>query len=333
MSPEQEDIMTRALVTDCEVRAIDKEARTATFVAATERGVDTWDGKEYLRMTGAVLTRFRSNPVVLDTHNRYEAGAVIGKAVVKILGRVLEATITFAETNRAETIWQLVKTGFLKALSVGFMPDRSKALLLAEGEMDGEGVNQIVGPATIFRKWELYEISVVPVPADKDALRRSFFNERNRHESEPQSIVMGLVNIIQSLASGQNKEDKTMSEEIPKVETPPESPAEPVVKKQTAEVVEIPEERAARVAEAKRREFVALAPKECENLADQLVLEGATLEVARKRFLEVLEQRSTSVGTPEPKPVIKTGPEGKTEGVETRMADVSDDELTRAITG
>ena len=89
-------IFTRGLLEHVEVREIDIEKRTALFVAATEYGVETWSGREYLRMTGLNLDRFNLNPVVLDTHNRNEAGDIVGRAELTIKNKELLARITFA---------------------------------------------------------------------------------------------------------------------------------------------------------------------------------------------------------------------------------------------
>ncbi|MCP4591818.1 MAG: hypothetical protein GY842_13865 [bacterium] len=166
----------RGLLDRVQIRGIDADKRTATFVAATENGVETYYGTEHLRMAGVDLARFRRNPVVLDTHNRYEAGAVIGKAAVKIEGRNLIAKITFADTARAEEVWRLVSTGFLQALSIGFIA--RDVQVLDEAESAGDGAERIEGPARVVRAWELYEVSVVPVPADAEALQRSFFERQ-----------------------------------------------------------------------------------------------------------------------------------------------------------
>lgn len=167
--------LVRRDLADIAVRSIDEKKRTAEFVAATESGVRGYSGMEYLRMSGARLARFRRNPVVLDTHNRSEVGAILGSAAVRVEGRELFTTVTFAETARAETAWQLVKAGHLRAVSVGFIPNRARTVELRDGETDGEGEARITGPAKIIKEWELFEISVVPVPADAAAVARSLY--------------------------------------------------------------------------------------------------------------------------------------------------------------
>lgn len=324
---------------DVTVRGIDEKARSATFVAATETGVRSYYGREYLRMAGARLQRYRSNNVVLDAHNRYEVGAIIGKAEVKIdaENRQLLATITFAETDRAETVWQLVKGGFVKALSVGFIPDESKTVRLEEGQTDGEGDNQVQGPARVVKAWELFEISVVPVPADPNALRRML--ERNvdflrNFTPEPKEDVT---------MAGENKDNKTQAQPA----NPPADPAKPGD--------ELASERAAREAKAqaetaKARADVAVhlraqvdavipATHKHRALADQMVLEGKPFEEIRAAVLKADAEGKEAVGTAEPAEIVPTkgGTDagGKGDGAERAepksLKDVDDELLLRSF--
>ena len=52
------------------------------FVAATEQPVQTYFGPEVLRISdrSVNLKRYRSNPVILDTHDRYGIGSIVGRA-------------------------------------------------------------------------------------------------------------------------------------------------------------------------------------------------------------------------------------------------------------
>lgn len=135
----------------------DEEKRTATFVISTgavDRDNDTikvegWDVKNYLR-----------NPVVLWAHD--SSRPPVGKAVsvVKTAG-TLKATVEFVPEgvyDLADTVYQMVKGGFLRATSVGFRPKRDK---WSYNEERG-GVD--------FEEQELLEFSVVPVPSNPQAL-------------------------------------------------------------------------------------------------------------------------------------------------------------------
>lgn len=321
------------------VRSIDEKTRTITYVAATENGVRTYSGMEYLRMAGARLKRYRSNPVVLDTHNRFEVGAIIGRAKVTIEGRELIAEVTYATTDRAETAWQLAKGDFVRTLSVGFIPNRTKMRVLQDGETDGEGDSQIQGPAIVQKEWELFEISVVPVPADPNALRRMLERSADflrNFNPEPQE---------DGTMAGENKDPKTQAQAQPA--TPPAEPAKPAGD-------ELASERAAREAKAQaetakaqadvavhlRAQVDAVIPATHKRraLADRLILEGKPFEEIRAAVLKADAEGKEAVGTTEPAEVVSTkggadtGAGAQAERAEPKsLKDVDDDLLLRSF--
>lgn len=257
------------------VRAHEADAETFEFVAATEGEVDTAYGPEVLRMDGCDLSRFERNPVVLDSHNRYETGAVIGRCSMQVEGSEMIATVTFADTARATQARQLVEGGFVRAVSVGFIPRRIQTL--RAGETDGE----VNGPCRIIHEWELIELSLVPVPADADALARSHYFQAPEAEETPMQLS-DVVGTPQERAA-----------EMPSAPTP--SPEGKVTKFE-----EIGAERAAREITARNASIREIAPKGHDDLAERLIVEGVSVDEARVRFLSAMQNTTTPVGTPEP---------------------------------
>lgn len=339
-------------------RSIDEATRTATFIAATEGGIDTWMGKEYLRMSGCKLDRYNANPVFLDSH-RYETSSVIGKTAIAVDGRQLIARVTYATTPRAEDVWQLVKTGFLRAVSVGFNPLTFRELL--DGETDGEGDARVMGPGVVINEWELFELSQVPIPADKDALiRRAFVEER-----------MKIKRSIYDPAAGK----PAAGAAAPAAGTPGPAPASPApsappvtraadtsddedesdsefalesalkgllglsagatdeeifeaVKALQSDEDEEDDEAGTR---SLKGQVLELAPPSLREFAEGLVLEeGMTVAVARKRLQEEYAKRSAPVGTPEPLDPTKTKPSTGAPA-SARVADLSDEDMSRAF--
>ena len=332
------ELVERALFCGVAVRGIDEESRQATFIAATENAVSTYGGREVLRMSGIKLGRFRANPVVLDSHNRYEAGAVIGNAAVKVENRKLVASITFAETDRAEEVWQLVRGGFLKALSIGYSIDRASVTEIAEGQTDGSGDAKVEGPATIVKGWELYEISVVPVPADPGTLARAFNSEDNTELAHSaQSIIHSLQRYTQTEINerSQTMADKPTNEKKPAEGEQPQ-PSEQVreLEPTTLQTIEprpeIPEEKAARAAEARRREIMAITPRDLQDVAEICIMDGLSLEDTRAKLKAAKAERTKPVGTPEPDTTTAPTDNGdKT----PKVADIPDDVLERSLKG
>lgn len=128
----------------------------------TTESVDR-DG-DIVRADGAQLDNYFNNPVVLFGHNYREPSAVIGKAtgLEVIPGKGVRAEFQFASdvSNDAALIERLWKGGYLSAVSIGFMVDEFEPL----DEKEPYGGWDI-------KAWELLEFSVVPIPANQDALR------------------------------------------------------------------------------------------------------------------------------------------------------------------
>jgi HK97 family phage prohead protease len=138
------------------VEIIESEgARVYTF-RASSGSVDRQN--EIVDQNGWLLDSYRDNPVVLDSHRYDSIEDVIGRAIrVEVVGGALECDIIFAENEKGECAQELVNTGFLRTVSVGF-----KSVARRPG-----GAGQ---PLT-HTQAELLEISLVSVPANRDAVR------------------------------------------------------------------------------------------------------------------------------------------------------------------
>lgn len=209
----ENETIIRRQIENVHIREIDTEKRTATFVAATENGVMGWSGKEILRMSGVDLTRFNKNPVILDTHDYSSIDAIVANAEVSVEGKNLIAKVIFAEgTKRADEAWQLVKTKFAKTLSVGFQ--RQEFINILEGESNGEGEDKIEGPAIITTRWKLLEISLVPLPADEDALMRKINKGRENMEVKKTDVTGEQETVVVTEPVKESVIEKTRKAEI-----------------------------------------------------------------------------------------------------------------------
>ncbi len=259
----------------------------------------TWDGIEYLLMSGCDMTRFLKNPVLLDCHNRWNVGDIIGGVEARIDDKQLIALCTYATTPRAEDAWTLTREGFARALSIGY--SRRKAVQLREGESYGD--TGITGPAIVVTEWELYEVSQVPVPADQDAVRRHLLSE---DASEASRAVTALIRGLERLVEPRGEEEMADTPEAP------------------ANAPETPEE--VRSFAPVAAEIRALAPEGMRAFADELILQdGMTVEKARAAFLERLRAQAKPAGTPEP---VAPAPETPKQ---PSIADVDDSTLARSL--
>lgn len=168
-----------------EIRKKNDETRTITFVASdgtkdsagTVLNQDNWD-----------LTRFNSNGIIGYQHKVYggwddtdNPDNVIGKGVAYIEDKKLMVDITFepADINPlADKIYKKIQFGSLRAVSVGFLP-------VGRGRF-GEGAD---AETYYFAGQQLLEVSVVNIPANPNALKKSLEEENEYLEAERKRLL------------------------------------------------------------------------------------------------------------------------------------------------
>lgn len=109
-----------------------------------------------VRAKGVQMDNYLRNPVVMYAHD-YGALPIGSALTVEPADRSVDATFKFAPPGTyefADTVHRLWDAGVLRAVSIGFIP--------LEWEQDGKTV----------ASWELLEFSIVPIPANQEALRR-----------------------------------------------------------------------------------------------------------------------------------------------------------------
>jgi HK97 family phage prohead protease len=149
----------RVAVADPDVAADDSRKVRFVFSDGTvDRAGDSIDPK------GWQTDAFLANPVALWAHD--SSAPPIGRASnVGPVGSKLMGDIEFMPADIsafAESIYRMVKAGFVKAVSVGFIP------------LEYSFVNDSKRPFGIdFKKQELLEISVCPVPCNPNALQEA----------------------------------------------------------------------------------------------------------------------------------------------------------------
>jgi len=148
-----------------EIKEVDEKDRTFTVVGSKE--VVDADG-DIVKIDGMDLKRFKNNPVVLPYHSYsgFPIGKAVGKKVwvddKKLMFKIQLAT---AEENPlAEQAYRLIKGGYLKTFSIGFIPDYTS---IEYPEKHAKGARRIINKA------ELLEISLVAVPSNPEAMLAS----------------------------------------------------------------------------------------------------------------------------------------------------------------
>lgn len=129
------------------------------WMIASTPGVDR--DRDRVLPFGADLTNFAKNPILIFGHNYEDPWSIIGRAAETMVGadgvrfrpELRQPANDADPMNIIRLLWE---QDLLRAASIGFNPMEWK-----ENEFGGRD----------FTRWELLEISLVPIPANADALR------------------------------------------------------------------------------------------------------------------------------------------------------------------
>ena len=136
--------------------AINEEARTATLAFASETPYERWWGIEILDCTAPAMRqgRLRSGANLLCDHDTRDVVGVVESVEIGA-DRVARAVVRFGKSARAEEVWQDVRDGIRRNVSVGYLIHKAQLVETKEG-LETYRVTD----------WEPLEVSLVSVPAD-----------------------------------------------------------------------------------------------------------------------------------------------------------------------
>lgn len=148
----------------------DESSRSIELSFSSDNGLrqyDFWTGEWYSEVLdhseeAVDLSRLSEIGVALFNH---DTDRVIGRLEDVRIDRDAKkgkCRVLFDDDERSNEVFQKVKSGTLRGVSVGF-----RVYQWEEVPADGVSHDGIEGPARIARKWEPYEISIVSCPADK----------------------------------------------------------------------------------------------------------------------------------------------------------------------
>jgi hypothetical protein len=168
------------------------------------------------------------NAPVLNTHRSSDARDVLGRVIAaRLEGGRGHARLQFSGAADVEPLWQRIADGTLRAVSIGYRVHRYEQ---RPDPVSGEMIYRAVD-------WEPLEISIVPIPVDRDAQVRG---------AAPQGAPSFAI------------EPALENEEPPMTETTPEIPAAPLAPPAASPpatiTVETPPDLEALRAEAQRAE-------------------------------------------------------------------------------
>jgi len=165
-----DEIIERKYYSETKINIKEDEERTVICYISTD-AVDA-DG-DIIYPYGADFTRFQKNPVIHVDHS-YKTEDVVGKGLEwKVDDHGILCKIQFADcTQKAKDTWELIKNGFVKTHSIGFI---AKEILIKGSK---EFSNFIVEKKLevndrcrrIIKAFELIESSIVSIPSNAEAL-------------------------------------------------------------------------------------------------------------------------------------------------------------------
>jgi len=214
------------------VKAVDKENYKLTMICSTE---DIDRHGDTVLQSGWDLKHFKKNPVILNSHNYFDATEVIAKASkprIEGTGKkaklVMDWEFAVEENPKAKIIFDLYAGGFLHASSVGFIPKKF-------GEREGGGRDWF----TVVEA-ELLEVSAVSVPANAAAtLAKSIganlkdvteaIGIEDESVDEPEEVEEDTPEEVEDEAVEEESEEEEV--EVDPEEQEAELPAEPAEKK------------------------------------------------------------------------------------------------------
>ena len=162
-----------------EIRVLDSKVGLAEYVASDET-IDSY--REIIRADGWRFTRFEKNAPFVYSHEYGEIDRLLGRVVdFKVAGGKLIETVKWAvdvaENTLAQLGWKMTQAGYLKAVSVGFMPLR----MVSKGdgppfakELQRLNLKPDTNVRAIYLEQEQLELSACIIGANPNALAKSY---------------------------------------------------------------------------------------------------------------------------------------------------------------
>ena len=242
---------------------VNVEERTVEVVWTTGAQVKraSWSRGDYIEELSLApdavrLDRLNKGAPLLDSHDSIGLRNVLGVVERAWLnGGEGRALVRFSRRDDVEPIFQDVRDGILRNISVGYKTHRT--------ERDDTG-NLPVERAV---DWEPYELSLVPIPADAGSQVRSEEAPATQPSEQERSMTLP-ENGVQAPEPTQEIESRAAVS----------APAAPVVDIETVRAEE--RKRAAGILDAARKLQVS------NELAHQLIEQGVSLDAARGQLID-----------------------------------------------
>lgn len=163
-----------------EIRVLDAAAGIAEYVASDE-SIDSY--REIIKADGWRFNRFTRNAPFVDSHDYWTVEKLLGRVTeFKVAGSKLIETVQWAidveENALARLGWKMTVAGYLKAVSVGFIPvktlSRYQDPTAFSQELSRLNLGSDADVRAIYVEQEQIELSACIIGANPNALAKSY---------------------------------------------------------------------------------------------------------------------------------------------------------------
>lgn len=272
--------------------SLNEDSRTVDFIASTgSRGLRrTWRGDYYEELevseSAVRLGRLQNGAPFLNTHSSWDTSDVLG--VVErawIESGHLMVTVRFSQRDSVAPIFQDIKDGILRHVSVGYMV-HEYAVTEKEGELD----------VRVGVDWEPMEVSIVPMGFDDAAVARSV-------EKEVSQAKITYRSSGATINQEANMADKKDDKKTPAADNVTDKVTPGVSEEEATRIAQEAATTAANDATTAERQRVtdirsaARSAKLGDDFADGLINEGVSIEDAREKIIAKWEAQDDSEDT------------------------------------
>ena len=238
-------------------------AREWRMLAHTGQVVSRWWGRLVLDMDGA---GFRQKLALLKDHSTYQPIGYSTK--IERTKRGLEATGKLLSNELADEVLKYSREGFPWQASLMAVPSITEEVLAgATAKVNGQ---EVQGPLTIFRKWEMHELTLTVLGADSNTTTEAFGAEG--------AVEFQTMTIKTQDAPATQPADLTVQVPAPQPVAPPTNPAPA-----SPDPAKLERERAATILRSAEPDQAALA--------QELVEQGTPVSEALSRLNKDLRER------------------------------------------
>jgi len=173
---------------------------------------------------GADLRRFNKNPIIHVNHSYKVEDVVANVTELAMDDKGIVAKMKFADTERANDCWKLVKDKFVRANSIGFIARKSLHAGTKEFKdyVKSKALKVSDSCRRLITEWELLESSIVSLPCNPEALMQAVsakqieLSEKTLKELDLPNMVTEKV--IEKIIEADKKEEIKTETTITKTE-------------------------------------------------------------------------------------------------------------------